>query len=258
MKKMNKNSKPDQSFDNIAAKFEKNIYGTSKGRLRHELLLHYLQTHIDLVSSSLRVLDAGGGTGVMARALADMGHQLSINDISADVLVLAREKFQDDATVSFIHGEIQDLDPAQSYDLVVCHAVLEWLQEPLQAVSALLERVKPGGHLSLSFFNKHAYRFANLLYGNFTHVKADMQGKNRVRLSPNNALFPELVIAYVQGLPVTIVNKAGIRCFHDYLKDPQLRESHYEQLKQAEIDYGCQEPYLWLGKYFHLIVQKDA
>jgi S-adenosylmethionine-dependent methyltransferase len=258
MKKMNKNSKPDQNFDKIAGKFEKNIYGTSKGRLRHELLLHYLQAHIDLAGTSLQVLDAGGGTGVMARSLADMGHQLCINDISEDALLLAREKFKGEAAVSFIHGEIQDLDPVQSYDLVVCHAVLEWLQDPLQVVAALLAQVKPGGYLSLSFFNKHAYRFANLLYGNFDHVRADMQGKNRVRLSPNNALFPEVVIEYLQGLPVTIINKAGIRCFHDYLKDPQLRESHYEQLKQAEKDFGCQEPYLWLGKYFHLIVQKDA
>jgi S-adenosylmethionine-dependent methyltransferase len=258
MNKMKKNSKPDQSFNNIADKFEKNIYGTSKGRLRHELLLHYMQTHMDLATSKLQILDAGGGTGVMARSLVDLGHQLSINDISEDVLTLAREKFRDDSSISFIHGEIQNLDPALSYDVVVCHAVLEWLQEPLQGVAALLERVKPGGYLSLSFFNKHAYRFANLLYGNFDHVKADMQGKNRVRLSPNNALFPEVVIGYLQSLPVTIVNKAGIRCFHDYLKDRQLRDSHYEKIKQAEIEYGCQEPYLWLGKYFHIIVQKDA
>ena len=38
---MDKN-KQDQSFDKFADKFEKNIYGSTKGQLRHELLVHYL------------------------------------------------------------------------------------------------------------------------------------------------------------------------------------------------------------------------
>ena len=52
------------------------------------------------------------------------------------------------------------------------------------------------------------------------------------------------------------MHKAGIRCFHDYLKDKSLQTSHFEQLKRLEIQYAEQHPYLWLGKYFMLIGQK--
>ena len=40
--------KQDQSFDKIADKFEKNIYGSSKGQLRHELLVHHLKASLDI------------------------------------------------------------------------------------------------------------------------------------------------------------------------------------------------------------------
>jgi S-adenosylmethionine-dependent methyltransferase len=255
---MNQHSKPDQSFDSIANKFEENIYGTTKGRLRHELLMHYLVNVLALSEKPLSVYDAGGGTGNLSRSLVDMGHTLVISDISSEALALAKKKFTKDDKIEFVHGDILSVSNDEYYDLVVCHAVLEWLESPLDMIASLVGLLKPGGHLSLSFFNKDAQRFGNLLYGNFDFVEADMQNKNRVRLSPNNALNPRQVLLKLSKLPVTIVHKAGIRCFHDYLKDPNMQVTHFEQLKKMELDYGRQEPYLWLGKYFHIIVKNSA
>jgi S-adenosylmethionine-dependent methyltransferase len=255
---MNQHSKPDQSFDSIANKFEANIYGTTKGQLRHELLVYYLVDVLALHDKSLTVYDAGGGTGVMSKSLVEMGHKLIMSDISSDALTLAREKFSSDDKIEFIHGDILSVADDKSYDLVVCHAVLEWLKSPLDMIVSLVELLKPGAHLSLSFFNKDAQRFGNLLYGNFDFVKADMQHKNRVRLSPNNALDPRQVLTRLGNLPVTVIHQAGIRCFHDYLRDPNMQSTHYQQLKQMELLYGKQEPYLWLGKYFHIMVQKTV
>jgi S-adenosylmethionine-dependent methyltransferase len=41
------------------------------------------------------------------------------------------------------------------------------------------------------------------------------------------------------------------------LKETEKQTSEYEQLKELEIQYGSVEPYLWLGKYFLIIAQKD-
>jgi S-adenosylmethionine-dependent methyltransferase len=254
---MNQHSKPDQSFDSIANKFEENIYGTTKGKLRHDLLMYHMLDVLSLDDNPLTVYDAGGGTGTMSKSLVDMGHKLIISDISSDALTLARKKFVQSDKIEFVHGDILSVENDQSYDLVVCHAVLEWLKSPLEMIDSLVKLLKPGGHLSLSFFNKDAQRFGNLLYGNFDFVKAGMQVKNRVRLSPNNALDPRHVLDRLDNLPVTVIHKAGIRCFHDYLRDPNKQVSHYQQLKEMELTYGKQEPYLWLGKYFHIIVQKQ-
>ena len=87
--------------------------------------------------------------------------------------------------------------------------------------------------------------------------KADMRHKNRVRLSPNNPIAPRDVLDFLQDKPVTILHQAGIRCIHDYLKDPQRAVDDYAGVKEMELTYGTQAPYLWLGKYFHLILQRD-
>jgi len=251
------NNRQDQSFDKFADKFEKNIYGSTKGRLRHELLVHYLHQSITLDSAPLDVLDAGGGTGVMTQVMLDLGHNVTLTDISCKALSLAKNKLSKSNKLEIKHVDILSLSNKKQYDLVVCHAVLEWLQEPFEVIRKLVDLVKPGGHLSLSFFNHDAQLFGNLLYGNFDYVEQGMITKNIVRLSPQNPQKPKDILTQLKTLPVQVIKQAGIRCFHDYLKQPEKQISEYEQLKRLEIEYGSAEPYLWLGKYYLIISQKD-
>ncbi|MGK0305229.1 MAG: S-adenosylmethionine-dependent methyltransferase [Gammaproteobacteria bacterium] len=252
------NNNQDQSFDKFADKFEKNIYGSTKGRLRHELLVHHLHDCISLQTLPLDVLDAGGGTGVMSEMMINLGHKVTLSDISSDVLSLAKKKLGENINLDIQHRDILSLSNNKQYDLVVCHAVLEWLQHPSEVIRKLVDLVKPGGHLSLSFFNHDAQLFGNMLYGNFDYVEQGMTSKNIVRLSPKNPQKPKVIISQLESLPVKVIKQAGIRCFHDYLKQPEKQISEYEQLKHLEIQYGSSEPYLWLGKYFLIIAQKDS
>ena len=251
------NNTKDQSFDKFADKFEKNIYGSTKGRLRHELLVHHLHNYISVDSMPLDVLDAGGGTGVMTQVMLDLGHKVTLSDISCDVLSLAKNKLGQNINLDIQHTDILSLGTEKKYDLVICHAVLEWLQDPFEVIRKLVDLVKPGGHLSLSFFNHDAQLFGNMLYGNFDYVEQGMMTKNIVRLSPKNPQKPKVIQSQLETLPVQIIKQAGIRCFHDYLKQPEKQSNEYEQLKQLEIQYGSTEPYLWLGKYFLIIARKD-
>lgn len=248
--------RPDQNFDDIARKFDENIYGSSKGRLRHELLLHYLKAQLDLNSAALKILDAGGGTGKLAADLLPFASKFVLNDVSEAALSRAEQVLKSPSNLVYQQGELQSIDAQEPFDLVLCHAVFEWLEDPWSALEKLVELTKPGGHLSLSFFNLDAHRFGNLLYGNFDYVSAGMPRKNTVRLNPNNALCPQQVLGKLAEYPVKVLHQAGIRCFHDYLKQPEMQITHYEQLLAMEKRFGCQAPYLWLGKYFHVIVQK--
>jgi S-adenosylmethionine-dependent methyltransferase len=252
------NNSQDQSFDKFADKFEKNIYGSTKGRLRHELLIHHLHDCLPLSDTSLDILDAGGGTGVMTQAMLDLGHRVTLSDISLEVLSIAKHKLGNNINLDIQHMDILSLSTQKQYDLVVCHAVLEWLQSPFEVMRKLVGLVKPGGYLSLSFFNHDAQLFGNMLYGNFDYVEQGMTSKNIVRLSPKNPQKPKVILSQLESLPVQVIKKAGIRCFHDYLKQPEKQTSEYEQLKQLEMQYGSTEPYLWLGKYFLIISQKNV
>ncbi|MCC2615517.1 methyltransferase domain-containing protein [Aestuariibacter halophilus] len=246
----------DHSFDALAQKFETNIYGTSKGQLRHQLLLSYLDEHCDIRHHPRTALDIGGGTGVMTADLARFGHTVTLNDVSADVLALARDKLTGVDNVAFHHGPWQHYSPPEPVDLILSHAVMEWLAEPLEAIGQWVDWLAVDGYLSLSFFNLTAKRYANLLYGNFDYVEAGMPTKNTVRMNPTNAVDPLAVIDYLGSQPVTIVHQAGIRCIHDYMSVKDRQECDFDKLVTMERKYGRQEPYQWLGKYYHIIVQR--
>lgn len=247
----------DTFFDGIANKFDKNIYGTSKGRLRHQMLTHYLSDFIYL-DTPLKVLDAGGGTGVMSLAFAQFGHHVTLCDGSSEVLDIARERLENCSNTSIEQLDILSLEQADGFDLVLCHAVLEWVQKPLDVIDKLFTQLQSGGHLSLSFFNRDAALFNNAIWGNFDYIETGMSVRNQVRLNPHNAQRPSEIIDYIKlHYPhYDIEHMAGIRCFHDYLNDRSMQVDEYEKIFELEMKYAKQAPFMWLGKYFHLIIKK--
>ena len=62
----------DRNFDDIAEKFSRNIYGTTKGQLRQAILWQDLDRVLaEMGPQKLRVLDAGGGEGQTAIKMAE-------------------------------------------------------------------------------------------------------------------------------------------------------------------------------------------
>lgn len=242
------------SFDGIANKFDKNIYGTSKGRLRHALLTHYLSDTLEN-PAALEVLDAGGGTGMMSYEFAKHGHAVDVLDISTEALDIARVKLAEFTSTNFICGGVDTLN--KKYDVIVCHALLEWLDEPLQTLLCLIGHLRENGVLSLSFFNADAMLFNNAIYGNFDYIAKGMKVRNAVRLNPHNPQSPRAVIDALSNVAdVKIELQAGIRCFHDYMRDTSMQNSHFDQILSLEKRYGTQAPYMWLGKYFYIRLKK--
>jgi S-adenosylmethionine-dependent methyltransferase len=261
------NKQTDRSFDGIAAKFQRNIYQNSKGQIRQQVLLRDL-SRLPALQKPCQVLDVGAGQGQISLALAQLGHQVHLTDISADMLAIAADTAATQgllvsgpaATVRFSKLSLAELstDTAQQYPLVLCHAMLEWLAKPALALTQLYQLVAPGGVLSLMYYNKDAKRLSNILYGNFDYVAADFKVKKKVSLSPQNPLEPLQVEQWVQQAGFSLISKTGVRCFHDYLRDRNQQQSHFQQLLALELLYNQQEPYASIGRYTHLLLRKQV
>ena len=257
-KKNTVKTKSDRNFDSIAGKFQQNIYNTTKGRLRQLVLQRDLQELALLSQPGCRVLDVGGGQGQLALWLAGLGHQVTLTDLSGEMLALAQQA----ATAQQLKVQIQQwslqqlAEQQQSAPLVLCHAVLEWLAEPADAIRQLYQLVEPGGVLSLMFYNVDAKRFSNIVYGNFNYVLRDLAYKKKVSLSPQNPLDPRDVAHWCQQAGFVQLSKTGVRCFHDYLRDRSEQESEFDKLLEVELRYNRTEPYASLGRYQHLLLQK--
>ena len=254
-------TKTDRSFDGIAAKFQRNIYSSTKGKLRQSVLLRDL-AELDILRQPTRILDVGAGQGQLALALAAQGHSVHLTDISGEMLQLAQQQAQQQQldNVSFEQTGLAELaiSHQQRYPLILCHAMLEWLAEPELAIAQLKRLLLPGGILSLMFYNKDAKRFGNILFGNFDYVTADFQVKKKVSLNPQQPLVPADVAQWCQQAGFTLLQKTGVRCFHDYLRDRALQQSHFDQLLALELQYNRTEPYASLGRYQHLLLRADT
>ncbi|MBQ4813003.1 methyltransferase [Pseudoalteromonas luteoviolacea] len=251
----------DRNFSDIAGKFKNNIYGTTKGKIREAVLQRDLDEALATIKPkrALRVLDVGGGQGQLALYLALQGHLVTLIDVSEEMLGLARERAVN-ADVSqsmvFIHAPLQaipELDLGQ-FDLVLCHAVLEWVVDQQSALSILRSSLAPEGILSLMYFNKSAQRLANMVYGNFDYVANGLKVKQKVGLSPNQPLESHLVDKWLQELDLNQISKTGVRCFHDYLRELDKAESQFNALLDMELKYNRTEPYASIGRYTHLLL----
>lgn len=125
----------DRNFDDIAEKFSRNIYGTTKGLLRQAILWQDLDALLADMPSKLRVLDAGGGEGQTGCRLAERGHHVVLCDVSAEMIARAKAT-ADEKGVSenmhFVHSSAQDMGQhlESQVDLILFHAVLEWVVNP--------------------------------------------------------------------------------------------------------------------------------
>lgn len=119
----------------------------------------------------LHVVDAGGGTGGFAVPVARAGHRVTVVDPSPDSLAALQRRAAEHGVAHRIRGLQGDLDdlaalvPDGSADLVLCHSVLEVVDDVAAAVAAVAAALAPGGRLSLLVAGRDAAVFARAVVG---------------------------------------------------------------------------------------------
>lgn len=124
----------------------------------------------------LDIVDAGGGTGSFAVPFARLGHRVSVVDPSPDSLAAAQRRAAESGTlVTAIQGDVTDLPAiigSVGADLVLCHSVLEYVDDPMAAVAAIAAVLRPGGAASLLAAGAIAAVMHRALAGRFDEARA--------------------------------------------------------------------------------------
>ena len=265
-------TRTDRSFDAIADHFEKKVYGGLKGDIRLAVLRRDIFEYCTQMSQDLgrplRILDVGAGLAQISVELATFGHTLIINDISENMLEKAKAsaKKSDQALDITWHvcpyqdlaGKLSESEVA-NFDLILCHALLEWLAEPAAVMDFFDQHLTDNGALSLCFYNPASFDYRNLIMGNFnlldnTGYKAD----NQKSLTPNYPVAKEEVESWLIAHQYRTLRTSGLRVFHDYTPLKRGGNNDPVAVIRMELRYSQLEPYKWLGRYLHILATRSA
>ena len=223
---------------------------------------------LDSGPAGLRVLDAGGGSGGFAVPLAQLGHNGTVVDPSPDSLAALERRAAETATserVVAVQGDaagLPDLVAAGSFDVVLCHSVLEVVDDPAEAVHAIVHALRPGGVASVLAANRIAAVMARVSAGRLGEARrllADPAGSagDGDPLARRFTLDELRTLLAGAGLRPRTVH--GVRIFADAVPpalldgDPQV----VDDLLALEREAAERPDYLAVATQLHALAARD-
>ncbi|MBV9486843.1 MAG: methyltransferase [Frankiaceae bacterium] len=125
----------------------------------------------------VRVLDIGGGTGGFAVPLAELGFSVTVIDPSPDALAALERRAAEAGTATLVTGvqgdadQVVELVGAEAVEAVVCHNVLEVVEDPDHALAQIGTVLRPGGVASILAANRVAAVVARVAAGRLADAR---------------------------------------------------------------------------------------
>ena len=236
--------------------------GTLRQVVRQELVTRQLLGH---VAPGARVLDVGCGQGTQVLELARRGFTVTGLDASQVLLAdLAASLAADPSLarrVTVVRGDLFDvasLVGPEPFDVVLCHGVLMYLDEPGPAVAALASVVAPGGLLSLLVRNGDALALRPGLAGDWAAARAAFDGAGYVNRIGVHARGDRLsVLAALLGTHGLDVEAwYGVRVLTDLAPDDAPLPADLELVLECEELAGRTDPYRGVAALTHVLGRK--
>ena len=241
---------------------------TPEGRLRSDLAfanLHdFLPQHVE---EPLRALDLGCGTGATAVRLAQLGIHVTLLDCSLAMLDIAQRAAREAGISEKIvlkhadAGQLAGLFPARSFDVILCHNILEYIDDPevvlrdaarvlrdSSAILSVLVRNQAGevlkaaiqaGDLGAAENNLTAEWGQESLYG------------GRVRL-----FRPESLQRMLKTASLEMIAERGVRVVADYLPTAVSRSTEYDRIFELERKLGIRPEFPAVARYTHYLARR--
>ncbi|MFI1762864.1 class I SAM-dependent methyltransferase [Streptomyces sp. NPDC020800] len=214
------------------------------------------------VGQRLRVLDVGMGQGTQALRLARLGHQVTGVEQDVTMIAAAREALAGEPEgirerVRLVQGDGRDTGVhflPGSFDVVLCHGVLMYVEEPDPLVAGLARMLAPGGLLSLLVRNGDALALRPGLSGDWEGALAAFGTTaytNRLGLDVRADRLSALS-ATLAGIAAPLHAWYGVRVFTDTAADDAEIPADLRTLLAVEERAGRTDPYRGVAALLHL------
>ncbi|MCD9874224.1 class I SAM-dependent methyltransferase [Streptomyces guryensis] len=214
------------------------------------------------VGQRLRVLDVGMGQGTQALRLARAGHQVTGLEQDSTMVAVAREALSVEPEgirerVRIIEGDGRDTGVhflPGSFDVVLCHGVLMYVEQPDPLLAGLARMLAQGGLLSLLVRNGDALAMRPGLSGDWADALDafdTVSYTNRLGLDVRADRL-EVLTATLAGIAAPLHAWYGVRVFTDTAADGAEIPADVETLLAVEERAGRTDPYRGVAALLHL------
>ncbi|MFC7532694.1 class I SAM-dependent methyltransferase [Actinoplanes sp. GCM10030250] len=239
----------------------------------------------------LTVLDVGGGTGGFAVPLAEAGHTVTVIDASPDALAALTRRAADAGVASRVRAVQGDGDALASLvepgsaDLVLCHSVLEVVDDPARVVAAIAAALRPGdaaprpggaalqpgdaaprpggaalrpgGAVSLLVASRAAAILGRAINGHLSAAAAlvtDPAGRSGPRDTLLRRYDADSATALLETAGLTVEQTHGVRVVADLLPATVLEEDPRAVL-ELELELSSRPPFRDMASQLHLFAR---
>jgi len=218
--------------------------------------------------AALDIVDVGGGTGGLAVPFAALGHNVTVIDPSPDALAAAQRRAAEaGARLTAVQGEAASLDSVvgpKSADLVICHNVLEYVDSPADAMTAIAAVLRPSATVSVLAANTVAAVLHRALAGRFTEARQLLGGEAAEAAeapaagagagSPRRFTLPELT-ALIEAAGLRAGQSHGLRIFSGLVPGALLDADPggSEALRALEAAAAAAPPLRDIAAQLHLL-----
>jgi 2-polyprenyl-3-methyl-5-hydroxy-6-metoxy-1,4-benzoquinol methylase len=211
---------------------------------------------------TLSVVDVGGGTGGFAVPLAQAGHRVTVIDASPDALASLGRRAAETGVADLIHGVQGDGDQLSALvgpheaDLVLCHSVLEEVDDPDQVVTSIAGVLRPGGAASIVVANRCGAVLARALAGHVT-AAAEMLGAQPAGSSAGKSqrrFDTESITRLVGGAGLVVESVHGVRVISDLVPGPLADDP--QALLRFELEAAGKPPFRDIATQLHLLARR--
>lgn len=234
----------------------------SEARRRRSISQAYLLDLLDAqlgelalgAARPLDVVDLGGGTGGVASTLAARGHRVTVIDPSPDALASLDRRAAEAGQSGRLRGlqgdaaDLAELVGQDSADVVVCHRVLEVVDSPAEALTAMAQVLRPGGVLSLLVSQRHSVVLTQALAGHLALARRTYDDPRR--------FDHERVVNLVRA-QFTVLATHGIGAVADHVPEALIESEpgNYAALVALEAQISQDPAFRAIAPQVHVFAQ---
>jgi SAM-dependent methyltransferase len=234
--------------------------------LRLDLAFANLQDFLPQSTRSLLALDIGCGTGAIAVRLARLGLHVTLLDESLPMLDVAERAAREAGVTERIalkHGnatQFANLFPAASFDVILCHNVLEYIDDPCAVLRSAARALRdPSSVISVLVRNQAGEVLkAAILDGDLAAAENNLTAEwgheslygGKVRLftaGGQQAMLLESSLA--------VRAERGVRVISDYLP-LRVYRTEYKRILELERKLGRRPEFAAIARYTHCLAHR--